>query len=113
MSADVFIVRGPVAREDVPGVCERLRAFVGSSGAREVTVDIGAVGRADAVALEVVTRLRLTARRLDCRLRFVNVGCGLSGLLGWLGLGEVQGEVEEREEARGVQEGVDSGDPAR
>ncbi|MDT0443340.1 STAS domain-containing protein [Streptomyces johnsoniae] len=112
MRTEVFVVWGPVLRADVPGLCERLAAFVRDSGAREVIVDVGAVREADPVALEVVARVRLTASRLGCRVRLVNVGGGLQALLRWLGLGEAVGQAEEGEEARRVEEGVDPGDPA-
>ncbi len=115
MHAEVFVVWGPVLRADVPGVCERFATFVRERGAREVVVDVGAVRGADATALEVVARLRLTASRLGCRVRLVHVGGGLQGLLRWLGLGEpgeTVGQAEEGEEARRVEEGVDPGDPA-
>ncbi|WP_159001499.1 STAS domain-containing protein [Streptomyces sp. SBT349] len=112
MCSQLFVIRGPVVRGDVPGICDRLAAFVRGSGASEVTVDVGAVGGGDAVALEVVARMRLTAKRLGCRIRFVNMRSGLQGLLGWLGLGEVGGQTEEREEPRRVQERVEPGDAA-
>ncbi|KAB8157081.1 STAS domain-containing protein [Streptomyces sp. 3MP-14] len=106
-----FVVEGPVRRAEVPGLCERLAALVRERGARVVTVDARRLGGPGADALQAVTRLRLTARRLDCELRFEGLDERLLGLLGWLGLGQVVGEAEEREEALGVKERVDSRDP--
>ncbi|RBM23599.1 sulfate transporter [Streptomyces sp. PT12] len=121
----LFVIRGPVARDDVPGICERLSAHVRRGGMGDVTVDVAEVGGANAVALEVVARLRLTAKRLGCGIRFVNMRAGLPGLVGWLGLGEVGlgevglgevglgevgGEAEEGEQPCRVEEGVDPDD---
>lgn len=106
-----FVVEGPVRRADVPGLCERLAALVCERGARVVTVDARDLGGPGADAVQALTRLRLTARRLGCELRFEGVDGRLLGLLGWLGLGQVVGEAEEREEALGVEERVDSRDP--
>ncbi|WP_326598473.1 hypothetical protein [Streptomyces sp. NBC_01803] len=118
MGGEVFVVRGPVARDDVPGLCERLAAHARRGGAAVLTVDVSALvappggGASNAVVVEALARMRLTAKRLGCRVQFLNVGGGLQGLLGWLGLGEMGGQPEEREEARGVQERVDPGDAA-
>ncbi|MGK5532533.1 STAS domain-containing protein [Streptomyces sp. URMC 129] len=115
---EVFVVRGPVTRDDVPGMCERLAAHARRSGAAVLTVDVAALaappgaGASNAVTIEALARMRLTAKRLGCQVRFLHVGGGLQGLLGWLGLGEVGGQPEEREEPLGVQEGVDPGDAA-
>ncbi|RKN05570.1 STAS domain-containing protein [Streptomyces radicis] len=110
MRSQLFVIKGPVAREDVPGICERLTAHVRRGGVGDVTVDVAEVGGANAVTLEVVARLRLTAKRLGCGIRFVNMRAGLPGLVGWLGLGEVGGKAEEGEEPCCVEEGVDPDD---
>ncbi|WP_078857319.1 STAS domain-containing protein [Streptomyces sp. NBRC 109706] len=111
MGEVVFVVRGPVRGADVPGLCDRLAAVVRASGALRVTVDASALGGVGPEAVGALARLRLTAKRLGCGVRFVGVDERLVGLLGWLGLGQVVGEPEEGEEARGVEEAVDARDP--
>ncbi|MFD7336985.1 lipid asymmetry maintenance protein MlaB [Streptomyces violascens] len=82
----VLVVPDPVTFADVPLLCERLRGLYGA-GAREVVCDLAALTRADLVAVEVVARLRLTARRAGGRVRMRNAGAGLVALLELAGLG--------------------------
>ncbi|KOU39155.1 hypothetical protein ADK54_26920 [Streptomyces sp. WM6378] len=82
----VLVVSALVTLADVPLLCERLRGlYVG--GAREVVCDLAALTRADLVAVEVVARLRLTARRAGGRVLMRNAGAGLVALLELTGLG--------------------------
>lgn len=65
-----------------------------------------------------LARLRLAARRLGCELRLRNVRAELGELLSLAGLEEVlpvepQGQLEEREDALGVEEEGELGDSAR
>ena len=129
-----FEVWGPVARSDVPGLCERFAAAVAAGGGGPVVVDLRALDRPGPTAVEAVSRLALTARRLGCRVSFTGVDDGLRRVLGFLGLAEILspelagpgepgvdrgarrqavGEPEEREEPLGVEERVDPRDPAR
>ncbi|WP_438292083.1 STAS domain-containing protein [Streptomyces sp. HUAS TT7] len=82
----VLVVPDPVTFADVPLLCERLRGLYGG-GAREVVCDLAALTRADLVAVEVVARLRLTARRAGGRVLMRNAGAGLVALLELTGLG--------------------------
>jgi hypothetical protein len=76
----------------------------------------------DAVTVEALARLQLTARRLGRHVWFSDASPELLELLRLLGLDEVlpcadsgvepRGQPEEREQARGVQEERDPGDPA-
>ncbi|MFI6476019.1 lipid asymmetry maintenance protein MlaB [Streptomyces sp. NPDC050516] len=82
----VLVVPDPVTFADVPHLCERLRGlYVG--GTREVVCDLAALTRADLVAVEMVARLRLTARRAGGRVLMRNAGAGLVALLELTGLG--------------------------
>ncbi|ARQ69299.1 STAS domain-containing protein [Streptomyces marincola] len=112
VGAEVFVVPGPVVRSEVQVLCDRLTGMVRGSGARDVVVDLGEVRGTDPATVEAVARLRLTAARLGCRVRFVRVSPGLQVLLGWLGLGEAVGQAEQGEEPGRVQERVEPGDPA-
>ncbi len=91
------------------------------------------MGRPDLAVLEALARLRLTAGRLGRGIQLRNACGELRRLLAWTGLDEaltapaapghppgsghalgleLGGEAEQREEALGVQEGVEPGDPA-
>ncbi len=115
-----------LARADVPAACERLRALIGACDADTVVVvcDVGGVV-ADLVAVEVLARLRLTARRLGCGLCLRGSSRAFEQMLASCGLCEVlpvEGELlggwrwhgrqpEEREQPRRVEEGVETRDP--
>lgn len=83
--------------------------------------DLGAVGRADAVTVDALARLQLTARRLGCRIDVINACPQLEDLLVLVGLRDVVPlsrelglesgrEPEHREERGGVEEERDPGD---
>ncbi|WP_190232837.1 STAS domain-containing protein [Streptomyces avicenniae] len=88
MSAE-FVVWGPLVRADVPGVCARLEDELRRTGAGTVTVDLAAVTGAGAAAVDAVARLRLTAGRAGCRVRFLHVAAELRAVLTLVGLGEL------------------------
>jgi hypothetical protein len=106
----------------VPTACEGLALLIDASSAEIVVCDVGAVV-ADLVAVEALARLQLTARRLGCELRLRAASPALADLIAFCGLREVLPceqpgglvepgrEAEEPEQARGVQERVDRGDP--
>ncbi len=130
----VLTLPGTVAPGEVAALCERLRALLerreetgdvpGRGEPFAVVCDAGAVTRPDLATVEALARLRLTARRLGCRLRLRNAHPELRCLLRLLGLDGVvgdqgiavgaqpRGQAEEGEEVRGVEEGVEPGDPA-
>jgi ABC-type transporter Mla MlaB component len=117
----VLALEGPIAREDIPALCERTRALLEGRGTASVACDVGALGP-DAVTVEALARLQLTASRLGLRVRFRGASPELQRLLGLMGLGEVLpcgdsgvepgGQAEQREQARRVEEERDPGDPA-
>lgn len=84
--------------------------------------DVSALTDPDAVAVEALARLQLTARRLGRRILILGAGPALEGLLELTGLREVLPsspplafeagrEREEREPPLGVEEEGDPGDP--
>ncbi len=106
-----FVLPGPgPTRRDAARLCARL-ARLYEGGATAVECDAGAVTAPDLAAVEVLARLRLTARG---RGGFTVTGAGpaLRALLDLVGLVELLGEAEQREPPRGVQEGVEADDPA-
>jgi ABC-type transporter Mla MlaB component len=120
-STIVLAISRPIARADVPGLCGRVRVLLEGSDADLVVCDVGGLD-ADAVTVDALARLQLTARRLGCRLRLRHACDELQELLVLVGLNDVvplcaesplqpRGQTEERKEARGVEEEADPADP--
>jgi ABC-type transporter Mla MlaB component len=121
--ATVLTLSGRVARADIAGLCERVGGLLERCDAGLVVCDVGSVLDPDAATVDALARLQLTARRRGRRI-CLRHACGeLQGLLALMGLGDVlpldtasrlepQGQAEQREQARGVQEEADPGDPA-
>jgi hypothetical protein len=114
------VLGAPLGRADVPGLCERLRHLLERKPAAVVLCDMSAVPT-DAVLVEALARLQLTARRLGAQLRVRGASCALQQLLAFCGLTgvlpldaalrvEVIRQAEEREEPLGVQERVEPDD---
>lgn len=78
-----------------------------------VLCDVAGIGPPGLAAVDVLARMQLTARRAGGRIRLRDPDPALRALLGLVGLAfEVEGEIEEGEPAGGVEEAVESGDPA-
>ena len=84
--------------------------------------EAGELTDADLATVDALARLRLRARRLGCELRLEHASAQLRDLLCLLGFDDVvpcsaesgldaRGEAEGREEAGGVEEERDPGDP--
>jgi anti-anti-sigma regulatory factor len=126
---------GPaIDRADVSLLCDELAMLVRVRPGAPVICDVTAVTKPDAVTVEALARLRLTARRLGIDLRIRGVDPRLRTLIAFVGLAdalalgdlplgdpraggpggsavESGGQAEEREEVHGVEEVVDPGDP--
>ncbi|WP_327285048.1 MULTISPECIES: STAS domain-containing protein [unclassified Streptomyces] len=98
----------PTARDAVL-LCARLSRLY-EDGAHAVVCDAGAVTAPDLSAVEILARLRLTARGRP--LRVEGAPPALRALLHFVGLAELLGQTEEGEPAVGVQEGVEPDDLA-
>jgi ABC-type transporter Mla MlaB component len=61
-------IEGPIFRDDVPALCDRVDRVMAESGAQVLICDITDV-EVDAVAVEALLRLQLGARRHGCRVR--------------------------------------------
>lgn len=118
-SIGVLVIAGPIGEGDVPRLCERLRVLLSSSDVELVVCDVRALA-ADAVTVDALARLQLTARRLGRQIKLHRASSGLEELLSFAGLGDVVGLgllrpkrlPEEREQPRRVEEGVDRDDAA-
>jgi ABC-type transporter Mla MlaB component len=121
-STIVLVISGSLAPADIAELCERVRALLRDSDADLLVCDVGALVDPDAVTVDALARLQLTARRLGREVR-LHQACGeLQELLALMGLSEVlppcaelplepRWQAEEREQARGVQEEADPADP--
>jgi ABC-type transporter Mla MlaB component len=83
-----FAIRGPIARADLPGLCDRVCALLGESGAGVVLCDVRGV-EPDAVTVDALARLQLAARRYACRVRLRHASDELLELVAFMGLSEV------------------------
>jgi ABC-type transporter Mla MlaB component len=83
-----FAVRGPITRADLPGLCDRVCALLGESGASVGFCDVAGV-EPDAVTVDALARLQLGARRHGCRVRLVHASDALRELVAFMGLEDV------------------------
>ena len=83
-----FAIWGPIAREDMPGLCDRVCALLSESGALVARCDVGGVD-VDAVTVDALARLQLAARRHGCQVRLRNASAELVELVDFMGLRDV------------------------
>ncbi|MFE7268968.1 STAS domain-containing protein [Streptomyces sp. NPDC057623] len=113
MTPAVLVLVGPVTRDEVTGLCDDVRARLEATGASVVVCDVGGLGPPGLSVVDLLARLQLAARRAGGRIRLRDPDPALHALLDLVGLRfEVEGKVEEREPALGVQEAVEPGDAA-
>jgi ABC-type transporter Mla MlaB component len=82
-----FAIRGPLARADLPGLCERVCGLL-SGAPGDVYCDVEGVD-ADAVVVDALARLQLAARRHGCRVRLCHASRELRELVAFMGLADV------------------------
>ncbi|HEX6207172.1 MAG TPA: hypothetical protein VF058_02325 [Actinomycetota bacterium] len=109
-------VREPLEPGMIPGLCERLDAILDERNVGLVLCAVVGPRKATAVTVEALARLRIVARRRRRRLRVVHPWPELRGLVALMGLEELlllqpEGEPEEREQPRGVEEEGEAADP--
>ena len=83
-----FAIWGPIGRNDLPGLCDRVCVLLTESGGGDVRCDVGGVG-ADAVTVDALARLQLAARRRGCRIHLRNASHDLCELVAFMGLRDV------------------------
>jgi ABC-type transporter Mla MlaB component len=86
--AIAFTIHGPIARSDLPGLCDRVCALL-----REVRPDVAYCDVADvapdAVTVDALARLQLAAHRHACRVRLRGASDELRRLVAFMGLADV------------------------
>ena len=83
-----FALRGPVARPDLPGLCDRLCALLEASRAAIAWCDVCGVD-SDAVTVDALARLQLAAGRHGCQVRLLGASDELRDLVAFMGLENV------------------------
>jgi ABC-type transporter Mla MlaB component len=106
----------PVRRADLPALCDRARDLMQGRLDEALECDVAGVSRPDLWTIEALARLELIAMRQGTSLRLSGASVELLDLLAFCGLPvalvrEREGETEEPEEARRVEEERDPGDP--
>ncbi len=112
----IIAIRGAVARAEIPALCERLGALLTSDAEARLICDVGGLDRPDAVAVEALARLQLTARRRGHRLWLRRASPELLALLALTGLAgvlpvEPRRQAEQRKQPRRIEKEGDAGDP--
>ena len=83
-----FAIGGPIARADLPGLCDRVCALLERSDAGVALCDVSGVDP-DAVTIDALTRLQLGAHRHGCQVRLRNASAELLQLIVFMGLRDV------------------------
>ncbi|MFF4043664.1 STAS domain-containing protein [Streptomyces sp. NPDC001816] len=108
----VLVLPGPVARDEVTGLCDDVRALLEVTGAGVVVCDVGGLGPPGLAVVDLLARLELAARRAGGRIRLRDPDPALHALLDLVGLRfQMEGEAEQREPPLGVEEEVEPGQP--
>jgi hypothetical protein len=115
----VVLLDGSLTPHEVRPLCLRTRRLLLASGAELLVCDVRKAA-ANCVTVDALARLQLTARRLGCPFRLRHASRDVRALLDFAGLRGIvparpasgmPAEAEEREEALGVEERVQPGDP--
>ena len=83
-----FAIWGPITRDDLPGLCDRVCRLLHGSGAAIAWCDVHTVPP-DAVCVDALARLQLAARRCHCQVRLRGASDELRALVGFMGLSDV------------------------
>ena len=86
-----FAIHGPIARSDLPGLCERVCDLLATAAPEVARCDVGGV-EPDAVIVDALARLQLAARRYGCQVRLLNASRELLDLIAFMGLQDVLAE---------------------
>ena len=86
----MFAIRGPITRDDLPGLCDRVCELLRD---RSGLVDCDVRGvEPDAVTVDALARLQLAANRSGCRVVLRRASDDLLALVAFMRLADVLGE---------------------
>jgi hypothetical protein len=88
MEGIAFAVTGPIARGDLPGLCNRVCRLLDAGRPPVAFCDVSGVP-VDAVTVDALARLQLAARSYGCRVRLRNASPELLDLVAFMGLEDV------------------------
>jgi ABC-type transporter Mla MlaB component len=80
---------GRIDRADIPELCERVRVLLADDATDQLECDVGAITAPDAVTIDALARLQLTAKRLGCEVRIRRASPELRDLVAFMGLSGV------------------------
>ena len=83
-----FTVAGPIAHDDLPGLCARICTLL-ETGRADVALCAVRGVEPDAVTVDALARLQLAARRRGCQVRLRSASDELLELLAFMGLRDV------------------------
>lgn len=123
----LLVISAPITRADIQVLCECVKPLLKGNDAGFLVCDVGALVDPDAVTVDALAQLQLTARRHGRQLRLRHTGPELQSLLTLMGLRDVlrpepgsskiralrlksKGQAKEREQGRGVEEERDPAD---
>ena len=118
-----FVIDGAIEHSDLADLERRMRACLETLDSGVVDCDVERLARVDAVAVDVLARLQVLARRDGRRIRLVSASPELRALLGCMGLTDALSvrdpsgrglgrQAEEREQAGRVEKEADPDDPS-
>lgn len=119
----VIAISGRVAPQDPARLGVALEDVLARDPADLLVIDVARLCEPDAAAVDALCRMRLVAGRFGCRIHLRRASPELRELLYLVGLrfvtpgagpsrGQLERQVEEREQVRGVEEEGDPGNPA-
>jgi ABC-type transporter Mla MlaB component len=83
-----FAIHGPIARDDLPGLCDRVCALLRAEGPEVAFCDVRGIDP-DAVTVDALCRLQLAASRCGCQVRLRHASPELLDLVELMGLRDV------------------------
>ncbi len=81
-------IHGPIARADLPGLCDRVCALLHEGRPDVAYCEVDGV-EPDAVTVDALARLQLAARRCSCQVRLRGASDELRSLVAFMGLADV------------------------
>jgi ABC-type transporter Mla MlaB component len=83
-----FAIHGPIARDDLPGLCDRVCGLLATGEAEVAFCDVRGIDP-DAVTVDALCRLQLAASRHGCQVRLRHASSELLELVEFMGLRDV------------------------